>query len=115
MAYEVGAVAVPTTLRGAEAYLREMRPQLRCDERTREVVAALMSHRKLGPGGMAELFFGAAQDLLPGWAAQMHGFSRSLTGGPALWLGVRTVGAALRWAMPNGPEQRARRRAAGVT
>jgi hypothetical protein len=44
---------------------------------------------------------------------RMHGFSRSLSRGPALWLGVRGLGAALRWALPNGPEQRARRRAVG--
>lgn len=112
VAHELGAVSVPTTLRAAEAYLREMRPRLVCDERTREVMAALLAHRRIGPGRLAELFFHAAQDLLPAWAAEMHGFSRSLTGGPALWLSVRTLGATLRWAMPNGPEQRARRRVA---
>lgn len=110
VAYELGAVTVPKSLREAEAYLRDMRPQLRSDNRTREVMAALLAHRKIGPSGLAELFFQAAQDLLPAWAAQMHGFNRSLTSGPALWLGVRTLGATLRWAMPNGPEQRARRR-----
>ena len=59
---------------------------------------------------MGRLVFQAAEDLLPPWAAQMHGMSRSLSSGPALWLGVRTLGATLRWALPNGPEQRARRR-----
>jgi uncharacterized protein (DUF2236 family) len=111
VARELGAVDVPVTRRDAEAYLRAMQPMLRADERTREVIAALLAQRKLGPAGVGELFFQAAWDLLPAWALQMHGVSRSLTRGPGLWLGVRGLGAALRWALPNGPEQRARRRA----
>lgn len=110
VARELGAVDVPVTRRDAETYLRGMRPMLRSDERTREVIGALLAQRKLGPAGVGDLFFQAAEDLLPTWAAQMHGFTRSLGRGPALWLGVRGLGAALRWALPNGPEQRARRR-----
>jgi uncharacterized protein (DUF2236 family) len=113
VARELGAVDVPLTRRDAEAYLRDMQPRLRADARTREVISALLAQRKLGPAGVGDLFFQAAEDLLPPWAVRMHGFSRSLSRGPALWLGVRGLGAALRWALPNGPEQRARRRAVG--
>lgn len=113
VAMELGAVEVPRTRLAAEAYLRGMAPKLRSDERTREVNRALFSQpwRNRALASVGELIFQGARDLIPPWAAQMHGFSRSLTGGPGLWLGLRGLGAALRWALPNGPEQRARRRA----
>ncbi|HEX5377686.1 MAG TPA: oxygenase MpaB family protein [Phenylobacterium sp.] len=108
----LGAQDVPRSLRAAEAYLRDMRPQLRCDERTREVIGALLSQRWSSPAvaQAGRLIFQAAEDLLPPWAAEMHGFQKSLGRGPGLWLGVRGLGAALRWALPNSPERRARRR-----
>ena len=111
-ALRLGAVETPMSLRTAEAYLRDMRPALVCDDRTREVTRALLDQPWRNPtlASMGRLVFQAAEDLLPPWAAQMHGMSRSLSSGPALWLGVRTLGATLRWALPNGPEQRARRR-----
>jgi hypothetical protein len=59
-----------------------------------------------------KLVFQAAQDLLPSWAAEMHGFRPAPVGRPAVRAAARGLGATLRWALHSGVEARARRRAA---
>ena len=44
------------------------------------------------------LTFGAAIDLLPGWARRMHGFSRPSLAAPAIRIGTRGIAETLRWA-----------------
>ncbi|CAN7461735.1 hypothetical protein LJR225_003125 [Phenylobacterium sp. LjRoot225] len=55
--------------------------------------------------------FDAAKDLLPDWAAEMHGFRLSAPRRAAARFGVRALGRTLRWALVNSAEARARRRA----
>jgi uncharacterized protein (DUF2236 family) len=112
IARRLGAAGVPVTRRGIEAYLLDVRDELRCDERTREVARALMSQRTGHPAAtpVVELLFQSAKDLLPGWAAAMHGFRLPVAGRPAIRLGTGAVGAVLRWALKDG--ETARRRAA---
>jgi len=91
-----------------------MRPQLRCDLRARAVAAALLSQPapSLAAAQAMPIAFDAAKDLLPPWAAELHGFRLSPPRRVAARAGVRTLGAAMRWALVNGAEARARRRAA---
>ena len=65
-----------------------------------------------GPAGVGGLFMQAAQDLLPDWAARMHGLNLSAGRRPAVRLGVGGIGAVFRWALRNSAETRARRRVA---
>lgn len=110
----LGAQRVPKSRAEVERYLKEVRPQLRCDFRTREVAQALLSQTPptAAMGPVSKLIFEAAQDLLPGWAAQMHGLHLPLARRPAVRVGAIGLGTVMRWALRNGAETRARRRVA---
>ncbi|HKY81801.1 MAG TPA: oxygenase MpaB family protein [Sphingobium sp.] len=108
----LGARGIPRTGRAVADYLFAMRPELRCDDRTREVASVLLSP---SPGVLTGPFSRAATDaaidLLPGWAARMHGFDL----GPRRHLarvGLTGMGILLRWALQGGSAERARRRVA---
>lgn len=114
VARRLGATDVPVTRRAVEAYLQAMRPSLRVDDRTRAVAEAVLRQRGPTPAfaPVAPVIFRAAQDLLPDWAAQMHGY-RGGSQAP-IGLGVRGLGAVLRWSLPDGAEARSRRRVASI-
>ncbi|QMW21803.1 oxygenase MpaB family protein [Sandaracinobacteroides saxicola] len=100
VARALGAEGMPETKAAAAAFLEEMRGELRVDARTREVAGLIMR-----AGGSAELAVpqallrGAAVDLLPGWAAAMHGLRVPGVAVPALRAGAGGMGAVLRWAL----------------
>jgi uncharacterized protein (DUF2236 family) len=114
IARRLGAVALPQNRAELAAYFRGVRPELRYDGRTREVAQALLAQP--APSAVAapalSVAFDAAKDLLPDWAAEMHGFRLSPPRRAATRLGVRTLGRTIRWALVNSAEARARRRAA---
>jgi uncharacterized protein (DUF2236 family) len=114
IARRLGATGVPETRREVAAYLQAIRPELTCDRRTREVARALLTQRAPTPAmaPFGKLIFLAAQDLLPDWAARMHGIHAPASRRPALQMGVKGVGTVLRWGLQNGAETRARRRTA---
>jgi uncharacterized protein (DUF2236 family) len=114
IARRLGAHDVPESRAEVAGYLRAVRPKLRYDHRTREVAAALLGERppsRAAAPAMA-LTFDAAKDLLPDWAAAMHGFRLPAGRRTAARLGVKALGRGLRWALVNSAEARARRRAA---
>lgn len=112
IAEHLGATRVPVTRSGADACMREFRPDLRVDERTRAVADALRSQPApsllLGP--FREVAMEAGVDLLPRWAAQMHGLGMSRPRRHAVRAGVASIGTLARWAMQDGSAVRARRR-----
>ncbi|WP_152048098.1 oxygenase MpaB family protein [Aureimonas psammosilenae] len=114
VAQRLGALDVPQSRAEVEAYLQSMRPALRYDERTRQVAHALLSqpapNALLGP--FREVAMDAGIDLLPVWAARMHGFEMSEIRRQAIRAGVSGVGTVTRWAMRDGSAARARRRVA---
>lgn len=114
VARRLGARNVPASRQEVAAYLERMRPALRCDERTRVVAAALLRQpppsRSVAP--VMGLAFDAAKDLLPGWAAELHGFSMPAPRRVLTRAGVRALARSLRWVLVNSAEARARRRAA---
>jgi uncharacterized protein (DUF2236 family) len=110
IARRLGATGVPTTRAELQAYFERTRPQLRSDARTREVANALLKHPApspaLAPFGL--LMMQAGIDLLPDWAARMHGL-RTVPA-PAIRAGVRGVGSVMRWALRDSSARQARRR-----
>jgi len=113
IARRLGASDPPTTRDAVRAYLTAMRPQLHCDHRTRAVAAALASQpppsAAAGPAMVAA--FDAARDLLPTWARELHGFSPSPIRSVVARLALTGLAPAMRWALVNSAEARARRRA----
>jgi uncharacterized protein (DUF2236 family) len=100
IAEALGADPVPRSRAEAEAVITEMRPALVVDARTREVARILLSQPapNLAMKPMQALTFGAAVDLLPGWARRMHGLSGPGLATPAVRLGTRTMADTMRWA-----------------
>lgn len=113
IAEKLGATQVPKSRAAVAAYLQAVRPELRYDHRTREVAEALL-HQPISPviAPFMRLIFDAAEDLLPGWAIEMHGFKLAPVSRPAVRAAARSLGAVLRWALHNSVEVRARKRAA---
>jgi uncharacterized protein (DUF2236 family) len=117
IAEKLGARDVPKSRAAVAAYLQAVRPQLVADGRTREVAQAILTAAPKAGGGthlVGGLFMQAAIDLLPDWAARMHGLHVSTARRPAIRLGVGAAGAVLRWSLRNSAETRARRRTSGL-
>lgn len=114
VAHRLGATSVPTSRAEVAAYLDATQPMLRYDHRTRAVTAALAAQPapSLAAAAAVAVAFDAAKDLLPSWAATLHGFRLSLPRRTTARAAVRTLGHAMRWALTNSAEARARRRAA---
>lgn len=96
----LGTDPVPRSRAEANALIAEMRPTLLVDARTREVARMVLDQPapNLAVAPVQALTFGAAVDLLPGWARTMHGLSSAGLATPALRIGTRGVARTLRWA-----------------
>lgn len=114
IARRLGAPSVPNSRADVAAYLSDVRPTLRYDHRTRAVAAALGAQPapSLAAAPAMAAAFDAAKDLLPDWAAALHGFRLSRPRRAAARAAVRTLGHLMRWGLTNSAEARARRRAA---
>lgn len=101
VAAKLGAPDAPRTRAALTAYLAAMRPALRADERTRAVAGRLM--RQPSPSllnaPVNAVMMQAGVDLMPRWAARMHGFDLPAAGRPAIRLGAQGVGRLMRWAL----------------
>lgn len=112
IAEALGARDVPRTRQEVDAYWRAIRPELRCDERSREIVRILFDapapSRLAKPFGA--LMMRAGVDLLPDWASEMLGLSQSIHERQLIRMAVRRAAPVLRWAVRSGSVHRARRR-----
>jgi uncharacterized protein (DUF2236 family) len=101
VAQRLGAEDVPMTWGQVRAYLQAMRPALRYDHRTREVARALLTQRAptLALAPFRTLTMTAAADLLPDWAARMHGLAQPMAQRAGVRAGVAGVGTVMRWAL----------------
>ncbi|MBB2493458.1 oxygenase MpaB family protein [Aquipseudomonas ullengensis] len=112
IAERLGASNVPHSRAEVAAYLADIRPQLLCDERSREILRILLNAP--APSALAvpvgKLLMQAGIDLLPGWAQslleQRIGSARSR----AIQAGVNSLAPILRWAVRGGAIHHARRR-----
>ncbi|WPN29346.1 oxygenase MpaB family protein [Pseudomonas sp. P5_109] len=116
IAERLGARDVPRSRQEIADYLERMRPQLLCDERSREVLRLLLNAPS--PSRLAKPFGGlmmqAGIDLLPDWASDMLGVSQSPLQRKLIRASVNRSAPMLRWAVRNGSVQRAKRRM-GIT
>lgn len=114
IAERLGAQGVPKSSQAISDYLELMRPQLLCDERTREVVRLLYTAPM--PSILAKpfgsLMMQGGVDLLPDWASELLGERQAAWRRPLIRAGVRRTAKVLRWAVSNSAAQRARRRVA---
>lgn len=112
IAERLGAEQVPRSRAEVTAYLAAVRPQLRCDERSREILRILKGAP--APSALAapvgKLLMQAGIDLLPEWAQAMLGESISPARSQAIRAGVNRLAPVLRWAVCNGAVHHARRR-----
>ncbi|WP_194791779.1 oxygenase MpaB family protein [Pseudomonas sp. UFMG81] len=112
IAERLGARDVPRSCIEVQDYLRRMRPALRCDARSHEVMQILLEAP--APSRLAEpvgkLMLKAGVDLLPDWASDMLGLHQSALERRMVRLGLENTAPVLRWAMRNGSAHRARRR-----
>lgn len=112
IAERLGARNVPRSRVEVAAYLQRMRPQLRYDERTREVVNVLFNAP--APSFLAKpfglLMMRAGIDLLPEWATDQLGLNLSSLQRQLIRSSVKRSVPLLRWAVRNGSLHRARRR-----
>ena len=99
VAEKLGATDVPRTRAQLDAALIATRPQLRYDARTAAVARTLLTRTPGTPPAAHALLVEGAIDLLPSWAAAMHGLDRPLLTRPALRLGVAGLGRVFRWAL----------------
>jgi uncharacterized protein (DUF2236 family) len=115
VARKLGATSLPETLAEADAWLERVRPELRFDDRTRQVGGALRRQSAPNPlvAPAGRLFLRAGIALLPDWAARMHGFDRPALGPVSAWA-LRRLAGALRWAIRDGSPARGARRAAAL-
>lgn len=100
IAEALGAVRIPRRRADADIFIAEMRPELVVDARTREVARMVLDQPapSIAVKPFQALTFGAAVDLLPGWARTMHGLSGAGLATPAVRIGTRGVASTLRWA-----------------
>ncbi|MCK0533199.1 oxygenase MpaB family protein [Sphingobium agri] len=110
LAERLGAAPVPRTGAQVREYLSAMRPQLRSDERTREIVSLLAEPTPgLLNAPFSKVAIDAAIDLLPPWAARMHGFELG-PGRHVTRAQLAGMGLLMRWALDGGAASRAERR-----
>jgi uncharacterized protein (DUF2236 family) len=96
----LGGDPIPRSRAEAHALIASMRPELLVDARTREVARMVLDQPapRLSMKPFQALTFGAAVDLLPGWARQMHGLRGTGLATPAVRIGTRGIAETLRWA-----------------
>ena len=109
VAEALGAQQVPDSVAAVDAYLQRMRPQLRCDARTREVLALLMNAPS--PSWQArpamKAILTAGTELLPAWAQQAFSLRFSPLQRRVIRGRIQLIAALLRWAVRRGAYQRA--------
>ena len=104
VAIALGATDVPASRAEIHDYLRRIRPQLRCDERTREVARVLFQAPPPSPlarPAMA-IMLRAGVDLLPEWACDMLGLPRSPLKRRLVRAGVHSLATVIRGSVRNG-------------
>lgn len=112
IAERLGATQVPRSRAEVAAYLATVRPELRCDERSLEILRILLNAP--APSALAapaaKLLMQAGIDLLPAWAQQMLGQHINPARSRMIHSGVNSLAPVLRWAVRGGAIHRARKR-----
>lgn len=112
IALALGARQVPASRIEVEEYLRQMRAELVCDDRTREVARLLLA---AGPDDFLTKHFGrlfkrAGLDLLPDWATTRLGLRLGFVQRQAVRTSVRTLAPLIRYSVRGTASERAKQR-----
>ena len=114
IAERLGATEVPHSRTEVAAYLAAVRPELRCEARSHEVLRILLDAP--APSAMAapvaRLLMLAGIDLLPDWAQAMLEQRIGPLRSQIIHGGVHSLAPVLRWAVRSSAAQRAQRRLA---
>lgn len=112
VAERLGASQVPRSRSEVAAYLSAIRPQLLCEQRSREILRILRTAP--APSALAvpvaKLLTQAGIDLLPAWAQNMLEQPIGPVRSRLIHAGVHSLAPVLRWAVRNGAIHRARKR-----
>lgn len=97
----LGADPVPKSRAEAEKIVADFLPELKADERSREVLHLLLHQRapSLALVPFQAMTMNAAVELLPDWARRMHGLATPTLTKPAIRLGTRGIAETVRWAL----------------
>ncbi len=99
VAQALGADPIPRTMAEAQRMLRAARPQLVCDQRTREVASLVLNQRTPGlPAPVQALILQAGVDLLPGWARRLHALPDPVLSRPLVRAATYSLAGTVRWA-----------------
>lgn len=98
----LGAADIPRTRAELDTALTRARSSLRYDARTAAVARTLLTRAPEAPAAAQALLIEGAIDLLPAWAAAMHGLDRPLFVRPGLRAGIAGAGHLFRWALRPG-------------
>lgn len=114
VAERLGATQLPTSRAAVAAYLQAMQDQLRCDERTREVLRVLLAEPapSLLTRPFGVLMMRAGMDLLPEWARAHYGLQDAPWRRQLVRRAVASMAPVLRWAVRDAAVHRAHRRLA---
>ncbi len=109
VAERLGARDVPDSRAAVDAWLRAVRSELRCDDRTRTVRDALLLQPLPNPllKGFGALNTAAAIDLLPPWARAMLALRSSAPMG--VRAGAQGMARMLRWALGGSASEKTAR------
>lgn len=104
IAHRLGADPVPQTRAEADALLAAFRPELRVDDRAREVARLILAQPapSLAAAPAQVLLTQAALDLLPRWAKALHGRHLPPGAAPLVRAGALAVTRTLDWAFTSG-------------
>lgn len=95
----LGADPLPRSRAEARQLIDRMRPQLKVDERTREVARLVLSQpassRATAP--IQTMTLQAGVELLPQWARRLHGLPSPLLARPLVRAGTMGLAKTLRW------------------
>ncbi|QHF01801.1 MULTISPECIES: oxygenase MpaB family protein [Pseudomonas syringae group] len=112
IAERLGARNVPRSRHAVAAYLEDVREQLVCDARSREVLRLLLNAP--APNWLAKpfgvLMMQAGIELLPIWASDLLDVPQGPFKRKAIRLGVNHCAPIIRWAVRDGSSHRAKRR-----
>lgn len=100
VARRLGAAPVPESRAEAEALVKQLRPKLHADARTREVARLVLRQKvpTLAAVPVQKMIMEAAVDLLPGWARALHAMPSHHLSRPVIRLSTAMVASSLRWA-----------------
>lgn len=101
LARRLGAQEVPEDRQQLARFLASVRTELRVDARTRVVARTLLNQPAPSPAlvPVSKWLTQAGIALLPDWAARLHGLEATSAMRPAIRLGTRQLGGAIRWAL----------------